>query len=167
MLEGLGMQVFCTQPVAGPAESMKNKTELWHFFASFLFAFNVEKDETLWKVHWKSNKNHWKSLSWEALGGLGKGLGGSGGHLEPESWKIIDLLPRLGPSKKVKNSHVEVLDAFLWIYIWFFDVFLSTLLAIVFLKGFNIEKAHFLRGRNTKNRRQYSVFEGFLIFPKK
>ena len=43
---GLGMQVFCTLPVAGPAESMKNKTELWHLFASFLFAFNVEKDET-------------------------------------------------------------------------------------------------------------------------
>ena len=37
------MQVFCTLPVAGPAESIKNKMELWPFFASFLFAFNVEK----------------------------------------------------------------------------------------------------------------------------
>ena len=33
MLEGLGRRFFCTLPVEDLAESIKNKTELWPFFA--------------------------------------------------------------------------------------------------------------------------------------
>ena len=44
------MQVFCILPVEGLAESMKNKTDLWPFFASFLFVFITKKDEIFRKV---------------------------------------------------------------------------------------------------------------------
>ena len=33
-----------------PSESIKNKTELWPFFASFFFVFNDEKGEIFRKV---------------------------------------------------------------------------------------------------------------------
>ena len=44
------MQIFCTLPVKGLAESMKNKAELWPCFASFPFAFITKKDEIFRKI---------------------------------------------------------------------------------------------------------------------
>ena len=50
MLEGLGRRFLCTLPVEDLAEAIKNKTELWPFFASFLFVVITKKDEIFRKV---------------------------------------------------------------------------------------------------------------------
>ena len=53
--------VFCTLPVEGLAESIRNKTELWPFFDGFSLVIFMKIEK---KIHPKVIENHGFGVSW-------------------------------------------------------------------------------------------------------